>query len=106
MYLLFVGPERASHHGTHTPGAAERVEESPPEPVEGQPREESKATQVAAEKTAEAKSQGQETKRTKPELQNIPPSEVDEVCHLPRFTLSYFGLVPASIPTRKLMALR
>ncbi|KAJ5811441.1 hypothetical protein N7474_007742 [Penicillium riverlandense] len=78
MYLLFVGPERASHQGPHAPAAAETVKESPPEPVEGQPREESKATQVAAEKTAEVKSQGQETKRTKPELQNIPPSEVDE----------------------------
>jgi len=78
MYLLLVGPERASHHGTHGPGGGKQVEVSPPEPVEGRPREESKATQAAAEKTAEAKSQGQETKRTKPELQDIPPSQADQ----------------------------
>lgn len=100
MYLSLGGPKKVSR------GKQETGEKSPPEPVEGQPREESKATQAAAEKTAEDKSQGQETKRGKPYLQNITPSEVDEVCHLPRVVLESFGLVPASIHTSKLMALR
>ncbi|KAJ5611163.1 hypothetical protein N7510_007882 [Penicillium lagena] len=78
MYSLLAGRKKESRGGKQEKGPTGTVEESPPEPGEGKPREESKATQAAAEKTAEAKSQGQETKRTKPELQNIPPSQVDQ----------------------------
>lgn len=98
IYSLWGGPKKQSQQGTRGSGGGkqETVGESPPEP-----REENKTTQAAAEKTAEAKSQGQETKRTKPELQDIPPSQADEVCHLPKVDLRVFQLCSSECTYQK-----